>query len=202
MTQENQIVSRLFFKSSLLLNNGRDPVNANSLCDSYASNESFWSTSATDGAIRKICFKKLHVVEGSDFFTTEITISTRSNVSRLNDGTFTLTITNSNFKVFGGESAPISISIRLTSESALTMTASSGAWIFRDKSQGNKVVDFNTFNWKGHAFCSFPVNFWASNMETVLYPYQLNDPRLSTQGSCEINGEMIEKILSEIAFIQ
>ena len=115
MTQENQIVSRLFFKSSLLLNNGRDPVNANSLCDSYASNESFWSTSATDGAIRKICFKKLHVVEGSDFFTTEITISTRSNVSRLNDGTFTLTITNSNFKVFGGESAPISISIRLTS---------------------------------------------------------------------------------------
>ena len=83
------------------------------------------------------------------------------------------------------------------------MTASGSTWTFTDRSQNDKIVDFNTFNWKGRAFCSFPMNFLGSgSIKTVLYPLQFNDPRLSTQGSCEINDEMIEKILSEIAFIQ
>ena len=164
MTQENQIVSRLFFKSSLL-------TQKSTSCTSYASN-----TTNTD--TNTICFKKIFgIVPNTDFYTTEITIKTLYSLGTKISNEFTLSITNSNFQVFGPVGSAINISIRLTGNSVLTMTVSGGTWTFKGTSQNNgeevPFTDYFNSEWKKYAYCSFPVSFVENaNIETVLNPFQ------------------------------
>jgi len=199
MTQENKIISRLFFKSSLLRN---DAGNAD--CNSYVSNDSLLSTVIQDGESRSICFKNISPSSQSEFYTTEITITTTDTQTSPVRTQFVLTITNSNFQVFGRDNGPVTTSIRLTDKSALTMNPSVGTWRFKNDQDGNpgntvNFTDYFNSEWKNYVYCSFPVSFLGNgNIETILNPFQPNDSRLSIQGACEINGEMIEKILSDI----